>query len=87
MTTSWFAGLPPHAMLHFMRLDAEVWGAWLCLTDADAHKLMMLIEVEALRQEVEVQLYATQVFVEGPGMHTPAWSVAARTTTGEWQDV
>lgn len=87
MSRCWFAGPVPCAMLRVMRLNPEAWGSWLALTADDAHKLMMLVEVEALRLGMEVQLYCTPLYIEGPGMATPAWSIAARVVSGEWQDV
>ena len=87
MTPPWFAGLPPIQMLHVMRDKADVWGAWLCLTAAEAHKLMMLIDVEALRLDMEVHLFASETFISGPGMETPAWSVCAKSVTGAWHAV
>lgn len=87
MTRPWFAGIAPVHQVRMMHEDPEHWGAWLSLTDHDAHKLMMLVEVEALRQDVEVQLFNTQLFIEGPGMYTPAWSIAAKVVTGVWHDV
>lgn len=87
MTRPWFAGIAPVHQVRMMHEDPEHWGAWLSLTRDDAHKTLMLIEVEALRQDVTVQLFSTQVFIEGPGMSTPAWSIAAKATTGAWHDV
>lgn len=87
MTNPWFAGLPPHAMLAFIQQQPHLWGSWLCLTDADAHKTLMLIEVEALRKEMVVQVYVSPVHIEGDGMDTDAWSIAARTTDGQWKGI
>lgn len=87
MPNPWFAGIPPVHMIRGMRNDPESWGAWLSLTDHDAHHTMMLIEVEALRQDTEIQLFLTEVFIEGPSICTSAWSIAAKATTGDWHDV
>lgn len=87
MITPWFAGLPPCRVLPLLKQQADRWGCWLSLTAEDAHKLMMLIEVEALRLDMEVHLFATPMFIEGPGMRTPAWSIAAKSVTGEWTEV
>lgn len=87
MTRPWFAGIAPVHQVRLMHEDPEHWGAWLSLTRHDAHKTLMLIEVEALRQDVTVQLFSTQVFIEGPGMATAAWSIAAKATTSDWKEV
>lgn len=87
MSRCWFAGVVPAGMVRVMKDDPETWGTWLALTDHDAHKLMMLIEVEAMRLDMEVQLYLTRTYIEGPGMATPAWGVTARTVSGAWQTV
>ena len=90
MTKPWFAGIPPVIHLKLIKNKRESfgdWAAWQCLTEHDAHRLLMLIEVEALRLDMEVHLFASEVWVKGPGMDTPAWTISARVLTGEWHDV
>ena len=90
MNNPWFAGMAPALQLKLIQRDKASfgdWAAWQCLTDHDAHKLLMLIEVEALRLDMDVHLFASEVWIRGPGMNTPAWSVSARVVSGQWREL
>lgn len=90
ITNPWFAGIHPETFIAMAKAEPDAtgdWGSWLCLTEHEAHHLMMQIEVECLRRGVWVHLYASPLQIEGHMMATPAWSISAKVYVGGWIEV